>query len=47
MEARGETPMPTAMLMKHIRSLATQVGLKNEHLTRAVNEGFSGGVKKT
>ena len=45
-EARQETPMATSALMAHIRDLATQVGLRKEHLTRGVNEGFSGGEKK-
>jgi Fe-S cluster assembly ATP-binding protein len=45
-EANGETEMGSMEFMKYIREKVKQLGLKDELLTRSVNEGFSGGEKK-
>jgi Fe-S cluster assembly ATP-binding protein len=45
-EANGEPEMGSMEFMKYIREKVKQLGLKDELLTRSVNEGFSGGEKK-
>jgi len=45
-EANGEPEMGSMDFMKYIREKVKQLGLKDELLTRSVNEGFSGGEKK-
>ncbi|ARU41290.1 Fe-S cluster assembly ATPase SufC [Armatimonadetes bacterium Uphvl-Ar1] len=44
--ANGESEMGSMDFMKYIREKVKQLGLKDELLTRSVNEGFSGGEKK-
>ncbi|MHB8637637.1 MAG: Fe-S cluster assembly ATPase SufC [Fimbriimonadaceae bacterium] len=43
---RGEKELSTADFMKHIRAKVEMMELDNSLLSRAVNEGFSGGEKK-
>ena len=43
---RGEAELSMTEFMKHIRSKVEQMELDNSLLSRAVNEGFSGGEKK-
>jgi Fe-S cluster assembly ATP-binding protein len=43
---RGLEPLDTAEFLKWVKAKAEQVGLKPELLSRAVNDGFSGGEKK-
>ena len=43
---RGERELSTSDFMKHIRSKVEMMELDNSLLSRAVNEGFSGGEKK-
>lgn len=45
-EANGESEMGSMEFMRYIREKVKQLGLKDELLTRSVNEGFSGGEKK-
>ncbi len=44
--ANGEAEMGSMEFMKYIREKVKLLGLKDELLTRSVNEGFSGGEKK-
>ena len=43
---RGEEEVSGKDFLKHVREKAKKLGLTNEMLQRAVNEGFSGGEKK-
>jgi Fe-S cluster assembly ATP-binding protein len=43
---RGEPELSTTEFIKHIRAKAEQMELESSLLSRAVNEGFSGGEKK-
>lgn len=44
--ARGEGPLDAADALRSFRHAARQVGLPDEHLRRAFNDGFSGGEAK-
>ena len=45
-EHRGETPLSVTEFAKLLKEKAAQLELSDKMLTRAVNEGFSGGEKK-
>lgn len=45
-KARGEKELSMTEFMKHVRSKAESMDLDQTMLSRAVNEGFSGGEKK-
>ncbi|CAN5393386.1 Fe-S cluster assembly ATPase SufC [soil metagenome] len=45
-KARGEKELSMSEFMKHVRSKAESMDLDQTMLSRAVNEGFSGGEKK-
>jgi Fe-S cluster assembly ATP-binding protein len=45
-KARGEPEMSTPDFMKKVREAASDLGISQEMLRRAVNVGFSGGEKK-
>jgi Fe-S cluster assembly ATP-binding protein len=45
-KARGEAEMSTPDFMKKVREAASDLGISQEMLRRAVNVGFSGGEKK-
>ena len=45
-EARGETPIDAFEFMKLMKSKMELVNVPKDFLTRAVNQGFSGGEKK-
>ncbi|MBX6329405.1 MAG: Fe-S cluster assembly ATPase SufC [Pseudolabrys sp.] len=45
-KARGETEVSTPEFMRLVREAASQLGIDQEMLRRAVNVGFSGGEKK-
>lgn len=44
--ARGDGPLDAADALRSFRHAARQVGLPEEHLRRAFNDGFSGGESK-
>ena len=45
-KARGEPEMSTPDFMKTVRAVASELGISQDMLRRAVNVGFSGGEKK-
>jgi Fe-S cluster assembly ATP-binding protein len=45
-KARGEAEMTTPDFMKKVREVASELGISQDMLRRAVNVGFSGGEKK-
>lgn len=45
-EAQGGTISKLTDFKKHLETLAERVGLNSEHITRSLNDGFSGGEKK-
>ena len=45
-KARGEEELATPEFMKAVRSEASELGIDNDMLKRALNVGFSGGEKK-